>query len=117
MQLAATNVQGIEESVHRLRSDIDKVASNWINDNLAVWNIAEQASLDKANFVNGELKVVLPSGGQATITQAQASQLSKDLRSQANRMEEMGNNIHAALATSPAAGAVAQLQLEPCGPE
>jgi len=116
LRVAAANVQGIKNSVHQLRSHIEAVDRDWINRNLAVWSTAEQVSLDKANFVNGELQVFL-SRGTETINQAQASQISKDLRDQADKMKETGNNIRAALQTSPDAGQSAQLQLEQCSPE
>jgi hypothetical protein len=113
LQVVIDNVREIEKAVDQLRGDIEAVDPDWVSHNSTVWSNAEQASLEKSNFVHGELHVFLSRGTQM-IDQHQAETISKDLRDQAERMEKMGNAIRTALETSPAAGSSQQLQREDC---
>ena len=114
LQVAIDNAREIETAVNQLLKDIEAVDLNWVSQNPTVWSNAEQASLDKANFVHGELQVFLSRGGTQMIDQRQAEKISKDLRVQAERMEKMANAIRTALVTSPAAGSSQQLQRDDC---
>lgn len=72
LQVAIDNSREIETAVNQLRKDIEAVDLNWVSQNPTVWSNAEQASLEKENFVHGELQVFLSRGGTQMIDQRQA---------------------------------------------
>jgi len=118
LRVAATSVRNINTALTKLKSDIGLVDPNWVNDtnNSSVWRAADEAALEKANFVHGELEVYL-SNGPDKITKDQAAKISKDLRDQAERMEKMSTTILVALQNSPATGASQPIPIEDCSKE